>query len=210
MLKVEDYALYSLEEIEAETDENIKNQILRKRDQELRAMAANRLHSQIISNHYDDPLVEIDEWVEMEILPHTSHSLFSGDEVLLYPQFQECRAAKMMTCDISGGRIHIGSYYLRYQAFLDNLTTGKRYVLKRPWRAEIGSYDFFPRNICDMDTLDITLRNSYELSTEFSYSPYDYYAIATRIGDGVQLRELGKSNYQRKKLRQKIKKLGRY
>lgn len=206
MLKLEEYAMYSLEEIEAEPNDILRHQLLTLRNFDIQKLCEDHFARKIVESCYRCSIYEIEETLELASYHHESQSLFPGQIVLLYPRITEQKASREITCDIYGGRIRIGSYYLRYQAFMDNLTNGKKYVLKRPWVAEIGTYDFFPKDISEMDHLDIALRNSYDLDS--SYSPYDYYAISTRIGDGVQVTTLGPKNKVRKKIREQRKKLG--
>ena len=196
MLNIEDYSLYTLEEIEKESNENIRHQILLRRQKMLEDMTCNRIGRQIIREYPDASIVEINRQIELASINHISYSLFPENEVILYPQIKEVKSTKDIICDVSGGIIRKGSYYINYQALLDNLSTGKRYVLIRPLIAEIGNWDFFPSNIREMDSLDFSLKNAYNLTSSSNNDKYDYYDISTRIGEGIQLRLLGLNNHR--------------
>ncbi len=205
MLRVEEYVMYSLKEIEIEPDSVLKRQILTLRNLDLERMSEDRFARKFVENYSQCSIYEIEQKIELASHYYESQSLFPGDTVLFYPTITEQKASCEKTCDVYGGKIHIGSYYLRYQAFMENLTTGKKYVLKRPWIAEMGTYDFFPSNISEMDSLDVALKTAYELG--HLNSRYDYYSISTRIGAGVYVTKLGPKNKVKQKIREQKRKL---
>lgn len=185
MLVIDKYYLYTLDEINSEPNKDIREIILKKRNDELREMGSNYFERSIIKKYSYMSLEEISNVLELKLMEATSNHLFPDQLVICYPLIREVRASKQYTCDISGSIIKKDSIYINYKMFMDNLSLGCSFVLDKPIISELAYRDFYPRSISELDLLDCKLRNPFDYS-----DGYNYYDISKRIGEGINLRRL--------------------
>ncbi len=129
---------------------------------------------------------EFYEMIQQFYLDHTSTYYFPGDLCVFYPKIVEYKAKTIRLCDISGARIMPGSFYYCYRPFLENISSGRKYVLERTIHAEIGYYDFFPGTLFEFEQLAFSLANSEMVEN----SDYNYADLAKNMGETLRLQEL--------------------
>lgn len=139
-------------------------------------------------------LEELEMIITEEIWEHTSNFYFPGNLCEFMPQIREHKTKTARTCQISGGVIYPGSYYLAYRPFILNRTINKKYVLRNSIITETGYYDFFPQTLKEFEELVSNLGNPYEIET----NGINYYQLSKSLGEYLPLQELGK---RRKKVR---------
>ena len=82
---------------------------------------------------------------------NTDYIWFSGDIVLLYPSFQERKAAKPYN-SIHNAYIAKGQTYINYNALLVDKTRNTKYVLRRSLKFELS--DELPHTIIELEDLE--------------------------------------------------------
>lgn len=117
---------------------------------------------------------------------HTSHFYFPEDICLFYPKITEHRSKIDRICDISKAKIKKATFYCYYQFLLINLSAGKKYVLKKEICAETAYYDFFPRNLWELEQLASYLENPDYLENKYG----DYRDLSINLGETLELKEV--------------------
>ncbi len=117
------------------------------------------------------------EDVESARYHYTSHYLFDGHTIILYPKITYHIALKYHICAFSGNRIRPGEEYTRYHLFMEDLTTGDCYALKHPIICEMGNEDKLPMTIDALDDFEYRLYNGHDTGD------VNYYDVAANIGN---------------------------
>ena len=97
--------------------------------------------------------------------------------------YREYKASKPFSCDISSNVIDIGMYYYAYRPLIEDLDTGRRYVLDRTLKVEISYLDILPLTFFDFEMLEWDLITGYNNDDAFYYNMY------SNVGD-LRLKEL--------------------
>lgn len=158
--------------------DNIEEQIL--------SLGTNRLARYIINTSTSKNINEVYQEIIEQELKNTSMDLdfFPNNIVLLYPDIKELHARKPITCDFSGAITKKGSLYLRYRPFIENISTNKRYVLKKAIRVEPAYYDMLPTTIAELERLN------YYMKLEQKDVKVDYSHLYQVMGGQFVLKEL--------------------
>jgi hypothetical protein len=119
----------------------------------------------IIQRYYGKPLDEIYARIQEAYIEHTSYNWFSGDIVLLYPSFQERKAAKPYN-SIHNAYIAKGQTYINYNALLVDKTRNTKYVLRRSLKFEL-SYEL-PHTIIELEDLERNTGNEITIKKVLS------------------------------------------
>jgi len=188
MLTVDNITAYTLQDITLEKNEKLKKELLNLRTEILLRLPQNRITKNIIMENHESSIEEIATEVEHAYTEHTSTLYFPGDICCFYPRIQETKAKNLRTCDISGCQIFPGTHYYSYRPLIDNLTSGKTFVLKRTIQTEIGYYDFLPKTLYELENLVFNLGNPYEIENK----DYNYYELSKTLGEYLPLQELRK------------------
>ena len=172
-----------------------KEELLLLRGELIKNLECDRISRKVILDNPTISVNELEELLETIYIDSTSTLYFPNDICCFYPKITEQKAKTIKTCDISGSIIMPNSTYYSYRPMLDNLTTGKTYVLKRTIQTEISYYDFFPKTLYEFEELSMKLGNPFEIED----TDYDYYDLSKRLGQYLPLTELKKSKKKVKK-----------
>ena len=172
-----------------------KEELLLLRGELIKNLECDRISRKVILDNPSLSVDELEELLESVYIDSTSSFYFPGDLCLFYPKIVEYRTKVLRSCDISSSIIMPGSFYYNYRPMIDNLTTGKTYVLKRTIQTEISYYDFFPKTLYEFEELSMKLGNPFEIED----TDYDYYDLSKRLGQYLSLTELKKSKKKVKK-----------
>ena len=195
-VNVDDYGYLSLNDIELIEDDKLREEILELYNKEIDALKQDSFKKLFISN--DKSIAEIYYDIDQYLDSLRSEYLFDNDIVKFYPSIREAKASKEITCHFSGARISKGSKYCFYKPFLQNITTGKRYVLASPIKVELGYRDMLPSTLQEFE-LFIQKLDSAEMGYNRN-AGLDYYSISCNL-DSWSLREL-KRKQKKKVLKQ--------
>lgn len=117
--------------------------------------------------------------VDKLVLEHTSHYLFPNSLISFYPQVREYTASCDLVCNLSGAKIKKGSLYYTYHPFMENLTTGKVYSIRKNIKAELGFIDLFPQDLVTYEDWYYKIKNAYYLNDE----KIDFYSLSCECGE---------------------------
>lgn len=135
--------------------------------------------------------------VEQLILQYTSRYLFPNQLVSFYPQVKEKKANRNLECHLSGASIKRGSFYYTYHPFIENLETGKVYVIKKKICAELAYIDYFPQDLFTYEEWYYRMHNAYY---ENDNSIVDFYLLSRECGEScLDLYPLAQRKSRRKK-----------
>ena len=192
-MMIDEVKSYTLDDIYSKT--NIKEELLSLRMELIKNLECDRISRKVILDNPTISVHELEELLETIYIDSTSTLYFPNDICCFYPKITEQKAKTIKTCDISGSIIMPNSTYYSYRPMLDNLTTGKTYVLKRTIQTEISYYDFFPKTLYEFEELSMKLGSPFEIED----TDYDYYDLSKRLGQYLPLVELKKSKKKVKK-----------
>lgn len=192
-MMIDEVKSYTLDDIYSKT--NIKEELLSLRMELIKNLECDRISRKVILDNPTISVNELEELLETIYIDSTSTLYFPNDLCCFYPKITEQKAKTIKTCDISGSIIMPNSSYYSYRPMLDNLTTGKTYVLKRTIQTEVGYYDFFPKTLYEFEELSMKLGSPFEIEDP----DYDYYDLSKRLGQYLSLTELKKSKKKVKK-----------
>lgn len=192
-MMIDEVKSYTLDDIYSKT--NIKEELLSLRMELIKNLECDRISRKVILDNPTISVNELEELLENVYIDSTSTLYFPNDICCFYPKIIEQKSKTVRTCDISGSIIMPNSTYYSYRPMLDNLTTGKTYVLKRTIQTEISYYDFFPKTLYEFEELSMKLGNPFEIED----TDYDYYDLSKRLGQYLSLTELKKSKKKVKK-----------
>lgn len=131
---------------------------------------------------------------------YSSHFLFPNRLMAFYPQVIERVASKELTCNLSGARIKVGSFYYTYHPFIEDIKSGRVYTIRKKINAELGFIDYFPQNLHSYEEWYYKLKNSYYQNGDI----IDFYFLSRECGENcLDPYLLGVRNINRKK---KVKK----
>lgn len=117
--------------------------------------------------------------IDKLVLEHTSHYLFPNSLISFYPQVREHSASRDLVCNLSGARIKKGSLYYIYHPFMEDLSTGKVYTIKKQIKAELGYIDYFPQDLATYEEWYYKVKNAdYQSSDNI-----DFYGLSCECGD---------------------------
>ena len=184
-MMIDEVKEYRLDEIYRKGN---KEELLLLRKGLIKGLECDRISRKIILDNSSLSVNELEELLESVYIDSTSSFYFPGDLCLFYPKIVEYRTKVVRTCDISSSIIMPGSFYYNYRPMIDNLTTGKTYVLKRSIQTEVGYYDFFPQTLYEFEELSMKLGSSFEVED----TDYNYYDLSKRLGEYLPLVELKK------------------
>lgn len=140
----------------------------------------------LLGDYKHTDILELFRLLEELYLEHTSSFYFPGEICTFYPKIVEQRSRTVRYCNISGAKIMPGSFYYCYRPFLENLSSGKKYVLKKTICAEAGFLEFFPKTLFEFEQLSLNLTHPY--NKEDTY--YNYYELSKNLGEVLELQEL--------------------
>jgi len=176
-------------------DINTKEELILLRENLIKELALDRISKKVILDNPTLSKEKIEELLNQAYLDNTSTLYFPNDICCFYPKITEQKSKNIRTCDISGAIIMPNSRYYSYRPMLDNLTTGKTYVLKRTIQTEISYYDFFPKTLFEFEELSLKLGSPFNIEDDY----YNYYDLSKRLGQHLALTELKKNKKKVKK-----------
>lgn len=174
-----DFYSYSLNDIMKISDFKLQKIILQLYYAEIEKIKKDPIGKLFINDY--ESLEEISFNIDQYLQSITSEYLFPNHVVNFYPTVKELKARKTIQCDFSSSLIFKNSHYYLYRPLLQDLNNGKRYVLKRSIKVEIGYDEYLPKTFTDFEQFIYKLDNSYSLHT--SDKQVDYYTIARNIKD---------------------------
>lgn len=192
-MMIDEVKSYTLKDIYIKRE--LKEELLLLRGELIKELECDRISKKIILENPTLSVNELEELLENAYMDSTSILYFPNDLCCFYPKITEQKAKTIRICDISGSIIMPNSTYYSYRPMLDNLTTGKTYVLKRTIQTEISYYDFFPKTLYEFEELSMKLGSSFELED----TDYNYYDLSKRLGEYLPLTELRKDKKKVKK-----------
>lgn len=148
------------------------NDIVKYYNSALESMINNRNDRKIISDNYGMNIYSIIRLIESEKVNNTSFYYFPNHEIAFYPMYREYKASRPFSCDISSGVIGVGMYYYAYRPLIEDLDTGRRYVLDRTLKVEMSYLDVLPLTFFDFEMLEWNLINGYNNDDAFYYNMY--------------------------------------
>lgn len=184
-MMIDDVKEYRLDDIYKKDN---KEELLLLRGELIKELECDRISRKIILDNPSLSINELEELLGSVYIDSTSTFYFPGDLCVFYPKIVEYRTKGIRMCDISNSIIMPGSFYYNYRPMVDNLTTGKTYVLKRSIQTEVSYYDFFPQTLYEFEELSMKLGNPYEIED----TDYNYYDLSKRLGEYLPLVELKK------------------
>ncbi len=190
---IKDWKEYSLNEILSFSDPEKQAELLSLYHDFIATLPKNYITKSILALHLS--VCEIEKLCE-------ENRNARGEFVSFYSGIKEVRAKETRICQISGGRIEAGSFYYTYRPFMENLNTGRKFILKNTIHAEIAYYDFFPQTIGDFERLSFYLKHP-------SFAPQDgidYYFLGQQIGENLPLLEV-ESNKGKQRIRKQLRKM---
>lgn len=170
---------YSLKQILNIPNPKLQTTILQLYYAEIEKIVKDPIGKLFINDH--ESLEEISFNIDQYLQSITSEYLFPNNIINFYPTIKELKAKKTIQCDFSGSLIFKNNYYYLYRPLLHNLNNGKRYVLKRSIKVEIGYDEYLPKTFTEFEHFIYKLNNSYSLQN--SDGQLDYYTIACNIKD---------------------------
>lgn len=162
----------------------------------INSLATNRISRRVIKSMFGESINRVFQEIVTEEEQHRSHSLFSDDLILLYPNIHEQKAQRKVICSFSGGIIYPGSFYLTYRPFLENITKNKSYILKKTIKVEVGYYDLLPKNIQELEWLQHNIQLETSSSDGINYSHLNQV-----LGGTIPLTKLDRSTKTKVKVR---------
>ena len=192
---IDDVYLLSLNEINRISDKSLKKQLLTLYNEEIKKITNDPIGRLFISE--DKSIEQIYFEIERYTYSLRSEYLFYNDIVRFYPFIKETVASKNITCHFCGSVISKGSLYLSYRPFLQNMSTGKKYVLQKTIKTEIGYREYLPTTLKEFEQFIYNLDNAY---IQDRNTCLDYYSINSNLGNWSLL-ELKERRKQLKKIK---------
>ncbi len=152
-----------------------------------------RMYRAIAENKSYPSMEEFEKCFIQNYPSFVSSYYFPGDFCLFYPRTLEVRAKSLKTCDLTAAPIQKGSFYLAYRPLIDDITSGKTYVIKRTIQIEVGSRSFLPQTLQEFEELVEKLGSRYEIQD----NDWDYYQLSKSLGEYMPLLELKKRRKKR-------------
>lgn len=156
---------YSLEEINQLPDGKVEVLTLYYQAQE--ELATDPVGRQVIKAKSGSSIREIYTMIQKWKLEKSAYYLFPYNHVInFYPSIKEKRCAKETTCAFSTGRIKKGEPYCYYRPLLHDLTSEKRYVLKKALKVELAYIDFLPTTTSEFDLFSEKVEHYWNYPTD--------------------------------------------
>ncbi len=176
---------YSLEEINQLPVQKVEVLTLYYQAQE--ELANDPIGRQVIKAKSGSSIREIYTTIQKWKLEKSAHYLFPSNHVInFYPAIKENRCAKETTCAFSNARIRKGELYCCYRPLLYDLTSEKRYVLKRTLKVELAYIDFLPNTIGEFDIFSEKVEHYWNYPTD----TLDYERINHNVKGSLTLQQL--------------------
>lgn len=176
-LDASEFSTLSLEQINNISDNSLKKEMLTLYNEQI-----NKLEQDPIGKLFIDTNISIEEIyynIEQYLESLKSTYLFDNETVKFYPSIKECKATKNITCHFSGGTIYKGSTYCSYRPFIQNMDSGKKYVLKETIKVELYYRDQLPITLKEFEDFIYNLDNAYK--TQRNNGIIDFYTISCNL-----------------------------
>ena len=177
ILDASEFYTLSLDQINNISDISLKKEMLTLYNEQIKI-----LEQDSIGKLFIDPNISIEE-IYYNIDQYTeslkSNYLFDNETVKFYPSIKECKAAKNITCHFSGGTIYKGSTYCSYRPFIQNIDSGKKYVLKDTIKVELYYRDELPTTLKEFEEFIYNLDTAYKLQK--NNGTIDFYTVSCNL-----------------------------
>lgn len=177
ILDPSEFSTLSLEQINSISDISLKKEMLTLYNEQIKI-----LEQDSIGKLFIDPNISIEE-IYYNIDQYTeslkSTYLFDNEKVKFYPSIKENKATKNITCHFSGGTIYKGSTYCSYRPFIQNMDSGKKYILKDTIKVELYYRDQLPVTLQEFEEFIYNLDNAYK--TQRNNGVIDFYTISCNL-----------------------------
>ncbi len=176
-LDASEFSTLSLEQINNISDNSLKKEMLTLYNEQIK-----KLEQDPIGKLFIDTNISIEEIyynIEQYLESLKSTYLFDNETVKFYPSIKECKATKNITCHFSGGTIYKGSTYCSYRPFIQNMDSGKKYVLKDTIKVELYYRDQLPITLKEFEDFIYNLDNAYK--TQRNNGIIDFYTVSCNL-----------------------------
>jgi len=119
--------------------------------------------------------LNIMEEYETFIINNTSHLFFNKHLTILYPRNRIYKANNSVTCCFSGEIINKNSEYIYYRPLLDDLNSGKTYIVTPTIKISPHYEEYLPTTIRELEEFQRNLIDSY------SNDEINYYDISCNL-----------------------------
>lgn len=178
-LDASEFSTLSVEQINNISDNSLKKEMLTLYNEQIK-----KLEHDPVGKLFVDANISIEEIyynIEQYLESLKSTYLFDNETVKFYPSIKECKATKNITCHFSGGTIYKGSTYCSYRPFIQNMVSGKKYVLKKTIKVELYYREQLPITLKEFEDFIYNLDNAYK--TQRNNGIIDFYTVSCNLGD---------------------------
>ncbi|MDD3453423.1 MAG: hypothetical protein PHN42_04055 [Bacilli bacterium] len=162
--------------------------LINEEDINLNNLIINRISKKIIEENKGKTIQNIYKMIEETLLLCTSQYFFPNHYILFYKNIVLKKASKFHQCNFSNALIKPGQEYILYKPFLEDISSGKNYVLKKTITLETSYIDYLPKSILEFEQLNFHLM-SPENNTSY---PFNIDDLAVNIGGEFTLQKLPK------------------
>ena len=193
---------FSLNEIKEIQDQEIREYLLKEFERIKNEMFFHRLPRRASEKYFDNSKSLIENYYRISSVcqEHVRLFLFPGHDMILYPKVTYRHATKTIWLHLGDYKIEKGDPYCVYRPLIEDLTTNKKYVLKKSLFASLDCVDLFPQDFRTFEEWDYKLQNAYFNPSELN--GIDFYEFSCRLKDDeLTLLELKDDCFTRKKRR---------
>ena len=177
ILDPSEFSSLSLEQINNVSDISLKKEMLTLYNEQIKTLEQDPIGKLFIDTNIS--IEEIYYNIEQYLESLKSTYLFDNETVKFYPSIKEFKATKNITCHFSGGTIYKGSTYCSYRPFIQNMDSGKKYVLKDTIKVELYYRDELPTTLKEFEEFIYHLDNAYKLQK--NNGTIDFYTISCNL-----------------------------